>query len=45
MHWVKVAETVVVTRGLSPLLLNDQVMVTVMCLPPRIKAAALIEQV
>ena len=30
MHWVKVAEPVVVTRGLSILLLNDQVTVTAM---------------
>jgi len=30
IHWAKVAELVVVTRGLSILLLNDQVTVTPM---------------
>ena len=34
IHWVKVAESVVVTRGLSILLLNDQVAVTAMSFNP-----------
>ncbi len=34
MHWVKVAEPVVVTRGLSPLLPNDQVTVIVISFDP-----------